>query len=321
MAVVTAEDLRNMKPLRSANHTVGEPEKTAEMIRQDGYLFFKDVLDQGAVARLRRKFVDVLLDMGVVDPGQEEPIWNGADLSNFPVKIEPLHDQKVWEGFVAEPAIHAVFAKLLGAEPFWLPIVEYRITPPGASLPEDPFFGRHQDAFYNLGMECYTCWIPLMEIDEVIGGLAISPGLHKGGFFHNQEDPPQYRIPPGALPADNWHRSLYHAGDLVMFDKMTPHSGLPNTSDRFRLSMDIRVAPKTGELPVLGEVLSFTDKVIAIRDTSGEEVRLEIDEDTYCRWTAGKRISVEELQSLMPVGSQVLASARDGKALSLRPPR
>src|SRR3546814_7893696 len=70
------------------------------------------------------------------------------------------------------PAVDAFFTKLLGSPPFWLEITEYRITPPGASLPEDPFFGRHQDAFYNMGMECFTCWIPLMEIDERIGGLA-----------------------------------------------------------------------------------------------------------------------------------------------------
>src|SRR3546814_19341213 len=97
--------------------------------------------------------MDVLVDWGVVDPGAREPIWNGADLSTFPVKIEPLHDARVWEEFVSDPAVDAFFTKLLGSPPFWLEITEYRITPPGASLPEDPFFGRHQDAFYNMGME------------------------------------------------------------------------------------------------------------------------------------------------------------------------
>src|SRR3546814_15758433 len=103
-------------------------------------------------------------------------------------------------------------------------------------------------------MECFTCWIPLMEIDERIGGLAVIPGLHKGDFFHDRNDPPQYRIPQGALPADKWHRSLYRPGDMVMFHKMTPHSGLPNTSERFRMSMAVRVPPMTGELQIIGEV-------------------------------------------------------------------
>ena len=321
MAGVTAESLRKMKPMPESNQLIGDPEQALGQIEAEGYACFRDVLDLGAIRRLKQKYLDVLVDWGFVDPGSEEPIWNGKDLSNFPVKIEPLHNSRVWEDFVAEPAIDAFFTKLLGAPPFWLEITEYRITPPASTFPEDPFVGRHQDAFYNLGMECYTCWIPLMEIDEVAGGLAMSPGLHRQGFFHNQEDPPQYRIPEGALPNDNWHRNLYRAGDLVMFHKMCPHSGLPNMSDRFRLSMDVRVAPITGQLPIIGEVLSFTDDRIAVRDKTGRNVTLAIDDETYCRWTSGKRISAEELRGFMPVGSRVLASAKDGKAISLRPPR
>lgn len=320
MTAVTAEDLRNMKPLRDANRTVGHPAETLQMMDEDGYVFFHDVLDLGAVGRLRQRFMDVLVDWGYVDPGAAEPIWNGKDLSDFPVKIEPLHDARVWEEFVADPAIEAFFTKLLGAPPFWLEITEYRIMAPGETLPPDPFIGRHQDAFYNQGMECFTCWVPLMEIDENIGGLALNPGLHKGDFFHDRDDPPQYRIPPGVLP-DNWHRSLYRPGDMVMFHKMIPHTGLANTSDRFRMSMDIRVAPVTGELPIIGEILKFTDDEIVIRPANGEEIRLVIDADTYSRWTGGKRISTEELQELLPVGSRMLASAKDGRAISLRPPR
>ena len=94
MPTVRAEDLRNMKPLRTANDTVGNPERTAAMIAEDGYLFFKDVLDHGAVARLRQKYIDVLVDMGVVDEGAEEPIWNGADLSDFrkDPRLEKMED-------------------------------------------------------------------------------------------------------------------------------------------------------------------------------------------------------------------------------------
>lgn len=310
-----------MKPLRAANHTVGAPAETLQQIEEEGYLFFHDVLDHGAVRRLKQKYLDVLVDWEFVDRGAEEPIWNGKDLTDFPLKIEPLHDARVWEDFVSEPAIDPFFTKLLGAPPFWLEITEYRITPPASVFPEDPFIGRHQDAFYNMGMECFTCWIPLMEIDETVGGLAMSPRLHHQGFFHNRNDRPQYRIPPGALPSDNWHRSLYRPGDMVMFHKMSPHSGLPNMSDRFRMSMDVRVAPITGELPIIGEVLSFTQDAILIREPSGKETALAIDENSYCRWTSGKRISVAELQALIKVGDRVLASAQDGKAISLRPPR
>ena len=320
MTIDASRDLLEMKPLAVANDTVGEPEAMLRRMEADGYLFFRDVLDQGAVARLRQHFLDVLVDWGYVDKGSELPVWNGKDLEGFPVKIEPLHEDRVWEEFVGDPAVDAFFTRLLGEPPFWLEITEYRITPPAKAMPDDPFIGRHQDAFYNMGMECFTCWIPLIEIDERAGGLAVLPGLHKGDFFHDRNDPPQYRIPPGALP-DNWHRSVYHPGDMVMFDKMTPHSGLPNTSNLFRLSMDIRVAPIGGDLPVIGVIEKFDENRIVVRDQNGQSRQLTIDADTYCRWTAGKRLSVNELRTMLQVGDRVLASVSEDRAISLRPPR
>src|SRR3546814_9190725 len=75
MATVTTEDLRNMTPLRVANHTVGKPDETLAMMEEDGSVYFRDVLAQGAVGRLRQRYMDVLVDWGVVDPGAREPIW------------------------------------------------------------------------------------------------------------------------------------------------------------------------------------------------------------------------------------------------------
>src|SRR3546814_16852173 len=77
----------------------------------------------------------------------------------------------------------------------------------------------------------------------------------------------------------------------------------------------------TGELPIIGEVRRFADDAIDIGLPSGEAVTLSIDEDTYCRWTAGKRLSTRDLQKLLKVGDRLLASAKAGHAISLRPPR
>ncbi|RVQ69648.1 hypothetical protein EKN06_05675 [Croceicoccus ponticola] len=321
MMVVAGKGLPRMKHLNDATGKVGDPDAVFETISRFGHAYFRNVLDLGAVSRLKVRYLDVLKQLGVIDSAAEKPIWNGADLSDFPLKIEQLHEDKVWEQFVKEPAIEAFFTSLLGDRPFWFPIVEYRITPPVAELPEDPLIGRHQDGFYNIGMECYTCWVPLMEIDEQIGGLSVVPGLNHGEFYHDLNDHPRFRIPPGVLPEDDWARETYYPGDLVMFDKFTPHSGLPNTSDRFRMSMDLRVAPRSGTLPVLGEVLSFTEDAIEVRKDEGGVTKLAIDENTYCRWTSGARLPVSELRRLLRAGDRVLASAQNGRALILRPPR
>lgn len=125
MPTIAADDLRNMKPLRTENHTLGQPEQTLAMLEEDGYVYFRNVLDQGAVGRLKQHYMDVLVDWGFVDADVREP-------------------------------------------PFRLEITEYRISSPVTLSP-----GPHQDAFYNKGMECFTCWVPLMEIDERTGGLII----------------------------------------------------------------------------------------------------------------------------------------------------
>ncbi|MEI9926977.1 MAG: hypothetical protein WDN44_03730 [Sphingomonas sp.] len=93
-------------------------------------MFFRDILDRAAIARLKRRFLDVLERMEMIDPGADDPVWNGRSLEGFPEKIEALHQQRTWRRFVAEPAINAFFARVLGSPPFWIPSVEYRITPP-----------------------------------------------------------------------------------------------------------------------------------------------------------------------------------------------
>lgn len=313
--------LPSMTPLEETNELIGDPAGLKARLENEAYAFFRNALDPEAVQALKQKYMKVLIDMGYVDEGQTDPIWNGKDLSDFPVKIEPLHDERVWEAFVAHPAIHDFFKGLLGGEPFWLPIVEYRITPPTKELPDDPLWPRHQDGFYNGDLNCYTCWVPLMDIGEAEGGIAMATGMHKDGYLHDVNDPPQYWIPQDAIPPEVWKRSDYHPGDMVMFTHWIPHSGLPNQSDRFRMSMDVRVMRADADLPVLGVVKSFTSEAIVVANHDRKEVRLAIDDDTYCRWTAGRRIPIEELIAKIPAGDRVLAFHESGRATMLRPPR
>jgi ectoine hydroxylase-related dioxygenase (phytanoyl-CoA dioxygenase family) len=310
-----------MPPLVPANAALGDHAALDAIWDREGYLFFQDVLDHEAIAEIRRAYLKVLQDMGVIDADATEPVWNGKDLANFPVKIEPLHDIKIWERFAENPKINAFFRKLLGAEPFWLPIVEYRIFPPLSKRPDDPFFGRHQDGFYNGDLDCRTCWVPLSDVSADMGGIAMASGMHKQGYIHDTADAPQYPIPDDAIPQSAWRRSEYHPGDVVVFNRWIPHTGMHNYSNRFRLSMDVRVMPATGDLPVWGEVVAFTPERIEVRNHDGELIALTIDENTYSRWTSGKRISTEELMGLIPPGDGVLAF-RDGlRATMLRPPR
>ena len=310
-----------MAPLRESNDLVGDPAALDHRIDADGYLFFRQVLHADPIARLKRQFIDSLADLGVVDRGAEEPVWNGASLDDYPLKVEALHEARVWEDFAAHPAIKAFIEGVLGKAAFWVPVVEYRLQAPTRAAPDDPFIARHQDEFYNQGIACRTCWVPLMDIDAWTGGLALAGDMNKVGILHDLSQPPQYPIPRTAIPDSAWIRSDYRAGDLVMFGTTIPHTGLPNYSDRFRLSMDIRVMPAEGLTPVLGEIVTADASAVVVRQASGETVRLRLTDDSYVRGNVGRRLPLDEVTRMLPPGSPVMASHQNGVVVMIRPPR
>ena len=85
-----------------------------------------------------------------------------------------------------------------------------------------------------------------MDIDEQVGGLAVSPGSHKGGVLDHEgtlgssaEAAKKQGL--GLSIADpSWAFTEYQPGDAVIFTNLTIHRGLPNRSDRIRLSCDFR---------------------------------------------------------------------------------
>ncbi len=79
--------------------------------------------------------------------------------------------------------------------------------------------------------------------------------------------------------------------------------------------------PASGNLPVWGKVEAFSLDEISIRNHDGALIKLRVDDDTYSRWTGGKRIATEELIALIPPGDDVLAFHSEGRATMLRPPR
>ncbi|MEW6598781.1 MAG: phytanoyl-CoA dioxygenase family protein [Pseudomonadota bacterium] len=314
--------IRNMPTFAPANDLLTAPEQILQRIDEVGYVFLQGVLDTEAVARLHQKFLDYLKSMGVVAPDASEPVWNGEDLTDFPLKAEPLHDQRIWKSFVGEPSIDAFFRGLLGGQPFWVPIVEYRVTPPTRRTPDDLFQARHQDGFYNKGIDCLTCWAPLMEIEESRGGLAVADGMNDCGNLHDLDDAPQFPIPRGAIPDQVWRRAHYRPGDLMLFNAVIPHTGLPNFSDRFRLSLDVRVARPGAEiLPLVGVLEEVHADHLMLRNDDGERVCVKVDENTYCRWQTGKRLSYLDFKPLLSPGLEMLISMKGDTAVMLRPSR
>lgn len=312
-----------MSELKTHNHLLGDLKALDRAWMQDGYWFFKAVLDRDAVARLRGKYVAELERYGVIDPPGDVPTeqgvrYNGRSLEDFPPRMEPLAKHEPWREFAAEPAVHEFFTRLLGAEPFWVPVAEYRATPPTDNRQRERFDYVHQDGPYSPGIAFRILWIPLARIDADVGGLALAEGLTEKINRHLIVDGTNKAIPLEALPPDSWRRTTYEAGDVLLMNLWTPHTGLSNLSDRFRLSLDIRIMAKTDRCPIIGKILKISPTALTIRG-DGPAVELRIGPETYARNHMGEKLSARGIVDFFQIGATAIVAHEGGLATVVRP--
>jgi 1-deoxypentalenic acid 11beta-hydroxylase len=213
---------------------------------EHGYLFLRGVLK--GIDEIKRDYVRILAEQGAVNSGNADPIWTGLSFDKIDdtdlyqtasctALFENTHNLRLFEKIFGEP----VFV-------FKSPTVRY-------ALPDDPehVSPAHQDYYFvRINTSFRTFWIPLMEIDETVGGLAIAPGAHRLGLFDHAEIDNVYSyvfkgrkqkgIPMNMIPHP-WLTADYRPGDLLVFHNLMIHWALPNRSDRIRLSIDNRCCP------------------------------------------------------------------------------
>ena len=195
---------------------LNDPEKLRARWEADGALYFKNIIDADAIAEVRNDYLGRLKDQGVVASGESQPIWNGVNRLDGKL-ARPISDS-VWQNLVAHPSFDAAVRSFLGEAPVWVPIVVHRSAPPAdpAKINADPFFAGHQDGVSNYGIDFITCWVPLMEIDDSVGGLAVVPGSHKAVHYNKYPDETNV-VRTGVFQDSEWRRPNYKPGDLLMF--------------------------------------------------------------------------------------------------------
>ena len=87
--------------LKTHNHLIGDKAALDAAWEQDGYWFFRDVLDKSAVSRLRQSWIDELEKQKVIDPVGNAPTdksvrYNGGSLETFPFRMEPIAAKRPW---------------------------------------------------------------------------------------------------------------------------------------------------------------------------------------------------------------------------------
>jgi ectoine hydroxylase-related dioxygenase (phytanoyl-CoA dioxygenase family) len=232
--------------------------KSAEELRTQmaeyGYLFFRALIPAEEVLRVRRAALEVLSAAGWLDPAHD--LLEGVVHPGMEAKTEGMREYidvyrqilriPAFHNFPTNPALLEVAQKLLDHEAFVHPRRIGRITFPGSVKWTTP---AHQDYYYIRGsVETYSCWTPLGDCPQILGGLAVWPGSHKRGYIEHTEQHPG-AVGGRGVPVDEsqavWHTGDFGCGDALFFRSYTIHKALPNlTKNLLRLSTDNRYQVK-----------------------------------------------------------------------------
>ena len=230
-----------------ANDLLGQSAALRRKYEQDGFLFFEGVLDAELVGRTRQELCGVLAEQGVVRHGAITPLATG-------VGIDVVDQQELYALPLYVQLSNSEELQRLLDIVFDEPVSIYHSTNIRYALPMDELHASppHQDHFFvGPNDDFRTVWIPLMEIDDSVGGLAVARGSHLGGLRDHVETENVSYILKGrkqkGVPIDaieeEWVTADFKPGDVLIFHCHTLHRGLPNTSDKVRLSLDVRCQP------------------------------------------------------------------------------
>lgn len=222
-----------------------------ERLRRDGYLYLPGLLDPAEVRSVDADIRRALHALGwLAEPTGHTvagPVPSDRSRPAFREAYDSLQGIEGLHRLAHAPAVHAVIEGLLEEEVFCHPAKIARVALPTG--PDEGYStGAHQDFVkLHVASDVLTVWIPLTPCTPRRQGLRVLTGSHRGGFL--PVEPALARSLPVYLPVDpadpRWRTSDYALGDAVIFHSLTVHGGGPNTTDRVRLSIDVRYQRRT----------------------------------------------------------------------------
>ncbi|WP_299371895.1 phytanoyl-CoA dioxygenase family protein [uncultured Tateyamaria sp.] len=237
-----------------------------------GYLVIEDVIPSSVIDAVRGEYAELLDGLyaewhaqGRVPAGTGLDFWGKLSASYAagcdwfqPMDISlpgdeiaadcPMHFGPAIFDLVVQDRLLDAVQSLIGPEITSNPIQHVRIKPPAPQLAEDEVRAHitrtdwHQDR--GVGHETadatdmVTAWVAITDATVENGCLQVVPGIDDGLLPHCPQV--QTAIAPRHLDTDRAVPLPVRSGGVVLFHPLVPHASLPNLSDVFRWSFDLR---------------------------------------------------------------------------------
>ena len=217
----------------------------AARMQRDGYLFLPGLLPREDVAAVQRQIGEIARDAGWLrrDVPMQDAI---ADLAGFCVDPDPTYLKTLrrinrledYHALKHHPVLIDLLERMLGGPILPHPRVLMRNIFPA----RDEYTTKAHQDFPNVQgtTEVYTAWMPLIDCPMEVGPLQIAIGSHTNGVY-------DFGIAGGAGGIEikdplegTWASGAFAVGDVLLFHSMAVHKGVPNHSNKLRMSMDVR---------------------------------------------------------------------------------
>jgi ectoine hydroxylase-related dioxygenase (phytanoyl-CoA dioxygenase family) len=242
---------QELTELRHSNDAITDADELKNRLDEDGYLFFRRLLDSDRLWDLRRQMLSVMQKGGWLIAGTD-PMDGVADPAARSTEGDPEYTD-VYHNVYKLEAFHSiahcrevldVLERVRGCAMMPQPQKVARLWFPKFIEHTTP---THQDFVHFQGnYDNLTCWSPIGDCPQELGGLAVLRGSHRV----NRVLQHHFSLGAGSLhvdPArhdelgDEWQTTDYEVGDTLVFPALTIHKALPNfTEDRLRVSLDNR---------------------------------------------------------------------------------
>ena len=250
-----------MGELRDCNPLLGDGAALRDRLAEDGYLLVRGLLPREKVLAARRQVMAHLAEQGLTAPGTDPMggfaapgspgLYMGGKkaVTHTPEVLAVLESSELFEFYAA------LFDEAVATFGFkWLRAVGH-----------GDFTGIHYDTVY-MGRgsgRLRTCWVPFGDVPMAQGTLAICAGSHRAESFQPlRETYGKMDVDRDQVKGDKtigwfsndpleilekfggqWQTTDFRAGDIITFGMHTLHASTNNSSDRLRLSCDVRFQP------------------------------------------------------------------------------